>query len=118
MGDTFKNVSNAVIATRGGAASRSGHAVSMSASKLSDTLNSIGGIHGEQIQQALQEIAYHLERHETPEARDLFTLFSQGAANPETKKSTLRELWNEFREVVPYASAIASALATVATIAM
>ncbi len=116
MGDVFKNVSDAVIATRGSVATRGDEATTISNSQLTNCLNRIGETRGLEAQEALQTIASHLELHQSVEAMAVFASFSQEAAKPDPSKPLLKALWNEFKDILPHASTVASAIKTVATL--
>jgi len=101
MGDKFENISNSTIINR---------------SLLSNSLNTVSSLYGDDVKKALEEISSHIEKSEDKESAELFNGFNQEINNGKQSKTVLKTLWNGLVSSLPDAAKVTTAIATISKI--
>ena len=116
MGDKFENIKGSVIATRSGVAIKGDSATVVQHNHFSHALNHVGQLYGSEAKQALEKICQYIQETENKDATELFNLLSKEMVKPKPRKSILKAIWSEFKEVIPHVSGIASAVKVISKI--
>ena len=101
MGDKFENIQNSTIINR---------------SVVSDSFNKIKEGYGEDVANALMQIAEFIEESGNKEAGELFDSFNNEIKEPEPKKSMLKSLWGGIEKALPAITTLSEAVVKVVTI--
>lgn len=101
MGDKFENISNSTVINK---------------SLLSNTLNTISSLYGNEVKKALDEISHHIENSEDKESAELLNGFNQEINNEKQNKTVLKTLWNGLVSSLPDAAKVSTAIATISKI--
>lgn len=101
MGDKFENIQNSTIINR---------------SVVSDAFNKIKEGYGEDVANALMQIAEFIEESGNKEAGELFDGFNNEIKEQEPKKSVLKSLWGGIENALPTIIAVSEAIIKLKTI--
>ena len=101
VGDVFSNVSGSTIVNR---------------STLEDSFNSVTPTHGQDMAEALRDVAQLVEDAHDPNIADLFNAFTEELRRPQPRKSTLKTLWDGLMEALPSLVQAADLAAKVASL--
>ena len=86
MGDSFENINNATIINR---------------SIVDSSFNKVKKEHGDNVAQALVQIAEFIDQSGDINAAILFDKFNEELNKPDTEKSTLEKLWGGIERILP-----------------
>ena len=101
MGDMFKNIQNATIINK---------------SMVENSFNKIKEGYGEDVANALLQIAEFIEKSRNKEAGELFDSFNEELNKPEPKKPVLKSIWEGIEKALPAITALSEAIAKLAPI--
>jgi tetratricopeptide (TPR) repeat protein len=101
MGDKIENIQNSTIINR---------------SVVSDSFNKIKEGYGEDVANALMQIAEFIEESGNKEAGELFDSFNNEIKEQEPKKSVLKSLWGGIEKALPAITAVSEAIIKLKTI--
>ena len=101
MGDKFENISNSTIVNR---------------SLLANSLNKISSKYGNEVENALEQIASHIEQLGNGESAELLNGFSQEINNEKPNHTVLKTLWDGLVRSLPDVAKVSTAIATISKI--
>ena len=101
MGDKFENIQNSTI---------------INGSVVVDSFNKIKAGYGEDVANALMQIAEFIEKSGNKEAGELFDSFNKEIKEPEPKKSVLKSLWGGIEKALPAITTVSEAIVKLKTL--
>jgi DNA-binding ferritin-like protein (Dps family) len=101
MGDKFENIQDSTI---------------INGSVVVDSFNKIKAGYGEDVANALMQIAEFIEESGNKEAGELFDSFNKEIKEPEPKKSVLKSLWSGIEKALPAIATVSEAIVKLKTL--